>query len=480
MAGDVEKKRTFPCKQCGGDAQFTPAIGLQCPFCGFQQPIPQSAEEVHEFSFDEYLRSGKRPVGAAMEGKDVQCKGCGAATRVAADVASMNCAFCGNAMVLEPVALPPQLLPEGIVPFTVDKNRCQELFKDWIRKRWFAPNALKNLAATDKIVALYRPYWTFDADTDSWYSGERGDAYYETEHYTDAQGRRQSRQVRKIRWSRVSGRVNHFFDDVLVFGGRPTEWQTNYDLSKLQRYDAAYLAGWAAERYTIPPEEAWTSARKIMDGDIYGRVKRDIGGDEQRVHSVKTSYNALSFKHVLLPLYLSAYRFGGKPYRFQVNGQSGEVRGQRPYSFWKIFSFIVLILGIVAGIVLLSRALGGKHSSLEPYPDRQIESAQREVDIETVGDDVLDAQVDHLVADAHEDLFDRSHGDFSDGLEVSPFEVAVPSRQSDQLRLDPQPARELADEPRSENGQDALDLVLLGPIQRLGPDPREDVEILHA
>lgn len=365
-----EKKRTFPCKQCGGDASFTPGVGLKCPFCGFQQPIPQSAEEVHEFSFDEYLQSGKRPVGAAMEGKDVQCRGCGAQTRVAADVASMNCAFCGNSMVLEPVALPPQLLPEAVVPFVIDKNRCQELFKDWTRKRWFAPNALKGLSATDKIVALYRPYWTFDADTDSWYSGERGDAYYETEYYTDPQGHRQSRQVRKIRWTHVSGRVNHVFDDVLVAAGRVTEWQTTYDLTKLQRYDAAYLAGWAAERYTIPPEEAWNSARKIMDGNIHGMVKRDIGGDEQRVHSVKTSYNAVRFKHILLPLYLSAYQFNGKPYRFQVNGQSGEVRGQRPYSFWKIFFFILVVVGIIVGIGLLSRALGRDHGFRPPDLDK--------------------------------------------------------------------------------------------------------------
>jgi len=52
------------------------------------------------------------------------------------------------------------------------------------------------------------------------YTGERGDDYQETEYYTetDANGQQvtKSRQVTKTRWTRVTGEVRHFFDDVLV------------------------------------------------------------------------------------------------------------------------------------------------------------------------------------------------------------------------------------------------------------------------
>jgi hypothetical protein len=36
-----------------------------------------------------------------------------------------------------------------------------------------------------------------------------------------------------------------------------------------------------------------------------------------------------------------------------VNAVTGEVQGQRPYSFWKIFFFVAFALAVVGGIALL-------------------------------------------------------------------------------------------------------------------------------
>ena len=47
---------------------------------------------------------------------------------------------------------------------------------------------------------------------------------------------------------------------------------------------------------------------------------------------VDTDYSDETFKHILLPIWMAAYKYGGKSYRFMVNGQTGEVQGERPYS----------------------------------------------------------------------------------------------------------------------------------------------------
>jgi hypothetical protein len=91
-----------------------------------------------------------------------------------------------------------------------------------------------------------------------------------------------------------------------------------------------------------------------MAGPIETAVRQDIGGDEQRIHDVVTSYAAITFKHLLLPVYLGAYSFKNKVFQLMVNARTGQVQGDRPYSFWKIAGLVLLILIVVGTIVMLS------------------------------------------------------------------------------------------------------------------------------
>jgi len=93
-----------------------------------------------------------------------------------------------------------------------------------------------------------------------------------------------------------------------------------------------------------------------MDGEIRSTVRRDIGGDHQRVHSVRTQYSNVTFKHILLPIWLSAYRYRDKAYRFLINARTGEVQGERPWSWVKITAAVLVTIGIIAGIVLLTHS----------------------------------------------------------------------------------------------------------------------------
>jgi hypothetical protein len=95
-----------------------------------------------------------------------------------------------------------------------------------------------------------------------------------------------------------------------------------------------------------------------MEERIAATVRADIGGDEQRITSMNPQYRGVTFKHLLLPVWISAYRYAGKLYQCFVNARTGEVVGERPYSFWKIFFLVVTILCVVAVVVLLARTQG--------------------------------------------------------------------------------------------------------------------------
>jgi hypothetical protein len=119
-----------------------------------------------------------------------------------------------------------------------------------------------------------------------------------------------------------------------------------WDLTALEPYAPEYLAGFRAEGYSVPLDEGFDEARTRMDAMIRRDIKFDIGGDRQRIHSMDVDLSGMTFKHILLPVWLAAYKYRGTSYRFVVNGRTGRVQGERPYSAIKI------TLAVIAGLIL--------------------------------------------------------------------------------------------------------------------------------
>ena len=121
----------------------------------------------------------------------------------------------------------------------------------------------------------------------------------------------------------------------------------------MEPYRVEYLAGFRAEAYSIELEDAFGEARGHMDRMIERDVRFDIGGDRQRVGQVDTDIRDLTFKHILLPVWLAAYKYRGKSFRFVVNGRTGKVQGERPYSPIKIAIAVVvgLVIAVIVGFV---------------------------------------------------------------------------------------------------------------------------------
>ncbi len=256
--------------------------------------------------------------------------------------------------------------PESLLPFRLDDRAARREYKTWLSKLWFAPSALTKRARDDhRFDGVYLPYWTYDADTKSQYRGQRGTNYTTTETYTtrDADGNMQTRtrHVTKIRWVSVSGFVRVPFDDVLVTGSKslPRKYLEKlepWDLVELKPFEESYLSGFKAETYQIGLADGFDRAKDIMATRIRAVISADIGGDHQRISSVRTRHDDLTFKHVLLPVWISAFRYADKTYRMVVNARTGEVQGERPYSALKIFFFVLLIIGIIAAVVLVAQA----------------------------------------------------------------------------------------------------------------------------
>jgi DNA-directed RNA polymerase subunit RPC12/RpoP len=305
-------QQQYPCEACGARLEFAAGTtALLCPYCGHQQQVVIEATLlVREHSFTDWLGSANKPTGH-VGAYGVQCSGCGARTET--DKLSDACPFCGAAIVIEP---DPEVMitPEAVLPFGIPQNKALESFREWIGSRWFAPNSLKSLAAHEGIKGTYLPYWTFDSDTTTMYHGQRGDYYYETESYTDSEGNDRTRQVRRIRWYPAYGTVQRVFDDILVpaVTRLPADRLTDlepWDLPAVTRYRSEFLAGFQTLRYEVEPPEGFDLFKQSVQSTIEGDCRDDIGGDEQRVTSTETDWDAVTFKLLLLPGWMAAYRY---------------------------------------------------------------------------------------------------------------------------------------------------------------------------
>lgn len=362
-----EKVRRFRCPGCGADLVFAPEGGcLKCPYCGREERIVEAGGEVREEDFEthlEYLRAHADQLSVWAAGAlEVKCDMCGATVVFTPPEVAGECDFCGGKIVAQPRSADPVVAPGGVLPFRFTPEQTQESVRRWIGGLWFAPNALKRLASQQPVGGVYIPFWTYDAHAATRYEGQRGEHYYVTEHYTttDSQGRAQShsRQVRHTRWHPAAGAVARWFDDLLVPATRSLpEGRLRalepWDLAELRPYEPAYLSGFKAQRYQVDLAEGFELAKRQAAPVIEEDVHRDIGGDEQRIERLSTQYTAVTFKHLLLPVYVGAYHFNGKLYQVVANGRTGEVQGERPYSIWKIALFVLAILLVLALLALV-------------------------------------------------------------------------------------------------------------------------------
>lgn len=353
----------FPCESCGARVEYAPGTHtLQCPYCGHTQAI-ESTGKIREHSFDKLIARPRRSPDQ-MPAYRLVCQGCGAHTE--SDALSQKCQFCAAPLVADTTD-DHQIAPEAVLPFGLDRSAARGALQTWVKSRWFAPNQLKKVTEAESTKSTYVPHWTYDARTRSKYTGQRGDYYYVTETYTQTVNGKsvtKTRQVRKTRWRPASGTVKRNFDDVLVMGTRHlTQDKLSelepWPLDRAKRYQATYLAGHHTLRYDVEPEAGLEVAKRKMASVIDGDCRRDIGGDEQRVQQVNTNYSNVTYKLMLLPVWICCYLFGGKTWQVLINGQTGEVQGDRPYSKVKIGALIAVGLLVAAFIVYLFIANGG-------------------------------------------------------------------------------------------------------------------------
>jgi predicted Zn-ribbon and HTH transcriptional regulator len=345
--------KTFVCMSCGGTLKFDiDTQKFRCASCKSESEIEALSETVKEYDFSDY--ASRELLSVAFGGVAVaHCQNCGfEITFDEAQIATV-CPMCAStqiATVKQQAGIP----PEGIIPFQIDKAEAGQKFKKWVKSRWFAPGDFKKKSGEGALTGMYVPYWTYDANAIASYSGRGG------KNHTVRDNEGHTKTV--TNWYPVSGVVSESFDDILICASTHEAAMQGIlpfnTVENTKPYAASYLSGFQAELYTIKADAAFETAKSQMEAKLRALAEREIRRryDKAEVSSLSARFTDVTYKHVLLPVWTSVYGYRGKLFKYFINGETGKVSGQRPYSALKILAAIgVAVIVIGALIWLFSR-----------------------------------------------------------------------------------------------------------------------------
>lgn len=344
---DTKRETDRKCPQCGGTMDFDPRTGgLKCPYCDYEEAIPvqetpDGPAAAEELDFETAKETASCDWGAKK--KVIICKSCGAQSVYDELEIANECPYCGSNQVMEEKG-EDTMAPGGVVPFAVTAKEAAAKFTSWIKRKLFCPRAAKEGAKPGAFKGVYLPYWTFDVRTESDYTAEYG---------IDRTVRHEDETKVVTDWYPARGKYREDFDDEAVLASSRYDEGLMREVEPFhtadnKKYKPEYVAGFIAERYSLGIAEAWEKAkafiRRKLQANIEDKVRTEYHADHVRIKSVDTGYSGITFKYLLLPVWLSTYQYNGKIYHFMVNGQTGKAGGQVPTSPIRVVITVLLVL----------------------------------------------------------------------------------------------------------------------------------------
>jgi Zn finger protein HypA/HybF involved in hydrogenase expression len=347
------------CPNCGAATAFDPQAGaLTCTACG--TVVGEKARRVGatggaaEFTL-EALRQATH--GWGTERRVLRCGPCGAELSVAPNALATTCPFCASNKVELIAGDENALRPQLVIPFAITGNELEKRVKEFLGKGWMHPGELVQLARVDRFAGLYLPYWLFDASVSADWEAEVGTD--STETYRDDDGNTQTRTVTHWQWKK--GHVDTTFTGVRIPGQQRlsailiARIHDHFELPGLCAYDPGLLAGFQAQGYDIPLPDAWISGKAAIRELTDRACTSDADGDHVRNLSMQVAMHDETWRYAMLPVWVSTYRYGGRTWQVMVNGQTGDVEGQKPVVWWRIWAVmaVALVPGVCSGVVSL-------------------------------------------------------------------------------------------------------------------------------
>lgn len=345
--------QAYTCPRCGGRVSYNISLQrLACEYCGYVEnaKVAEAQKRPGEQVLDFVMPTtrGHRRSGAQQY---FSCGRCGAQLILPPGYKTTECSYCGSNHL---VASPEQaelVEPQAIALMQVEQAEAIKLARRWLGGGIFAPDNLLHASSSLQLRPAYYSCWLFDGTVELRWTCE----------VADGNGRTK-------RWIASSGAETRFFDNVLVPGvkaipEKALESAGPFNLEDLKDFSPDCLAGWTAILYDISLSEASLAAREEVVRKLRPQMYHlvEMGREKRNLNIGSGSWSGITFKHILLPLWVGAYSFQGKSYPLLVNGQTGKVVGEKPRDRFKLVMGFLTLLMLAFLITMLLWIFSGEH-----------------------------------------------------------------------------------------------------------------------
>jgi predicted RNA-binding Zn-ribbon protein involved in translation (DUF1610 family) len=313
------------CEICGA---LIDEEDLFCANCGTEAPDKAEADREPE---------------SRTATHNFHCSGCGASMSYDASAESLRCPFCGNEG-LDRQEDAKVLAPHRVVPLRIGRGEAEQQMRQHLGKGFWQPGDLAQTAQLTKMNAVYVPYWVFSAKTHTYWAADTN---------RTPPGARAS-------WYPISGEHRGSYAGLLVgASGALTPAETSalcpYDLSETVAPEETDLDKTTVEQFGVQRKYARPLARQGLESLEAKEVDTRYVSGRSRNLRVNTRIEGLSSEPMLLPVWIMAYRYKDRIFRFLVNGQTGRATGQKPTSLTKIL--VAVVIAVIALLLLMLIAL---------------------------------------------------------------------------------------------------------------------------
>lgn len=272
-----------------------------------------------------------------------RCSGCGASMSYDPQAEGLSCPFCGSVKM---VATPPQrvLAPSRVIPFAVTREAAVETMRRKLGEGIWRPGDLSQQALVVKMMPVYVPYWVFEAETHTYWTADSS----------------QTPSGARSDWYPLTGEHRGRHAGILVgasgaLSPQETAALCPFDLEQAVPADTIDLEQSIVEQFSVPRKYARPLARHTIEAFEAADCQARYVPGRVRNMKVNVLISGQTSEPVLLPVWIMAYRYRDRVFRFLVNGQTGKAAGQAPISRIKQLTAVAFfVLAVLLLIIILS------------------------------------------------------------------------------------------------------------------------------
>ena len=344
----------FKCPCCDGAIEFdTGSQKMKCPYCDTEFEVEALLSYGNDLENEprddmkwEAAPSEQWQVDEATGLRCYVCQSCGGEILGDEAMAATACPYCDNPVVLKG-QFAGDLKPDLVIPFKLDKKAAKEALKKHCQGKRLLPKVFTDENHLDEIKGIYVPFWLFEADAQAsirykatrvrhWSDSQYN--YTETQHYHVSRGGTLGFHAVPVDGS------SKLADDLM-------ESIEPFSLNDAVLFNAAYLAGYMADRYDVDARQSVERANeRIRKSTAETFAQTAMGYSSIIPVSTNIQLKNSQAKYALYPVWLLNTTWDGKKYTFAMNGQTGKMVGDLPVDKAAYKRWLFGITGVAAAV----------------------------------------------------------------------------------------------------------------------------------